>query len=373
MLAILAALFAATSAILLHVAHPKPPPQLAPSLTRALLDGTVPKGATAAACHASATGQSVFGAFRTRLDGKVVLVTGGYSGIGLAIAQAAAERGAAVVIAGHNEEHAIATASTLRQLTRNDNVRGMLLDLASFASVRAFAVRFQREYRSLDHLVLNAGTASSTGRLTADGFDELFQIDFLGHALLTELLIDMLRLSHGVVISTASGVSENACEALGACHTRMCDCMATLDWLPPPAVDPESPVVVHFAGGPVAGHASTYGISKWAQIYWSKALAARERAAGSAVRAFSWTPSLVVTPMVSGLSASTAKLMASHAWYPNEAAAVAALLMAAPHAFDNGGYFSRDVVCEDRVPVAHGFTEEMQPALLAHVAELVGL
>ena len=77
--------------------------------------------------------------------------------------------------------------------------------------------------------------------------------------------------------------------------------------------------------------------------------------------------------MTAAMASATVSLMAPHFWYPDQAAAVPALLLAAPAAFDTGGYFSRDRMCQDRVPIGHGFRESMQPALLARVSEWVGL
>jgi hypothetical protein len=77
--------------------------------------------------------------------------------------------------------------------------------------------------------------------------------------------------------------------------------------------------------------------------------------------------------MTANLAKRTRTPLAPQVWDADEAAAVAALLLAAPAAFRNGGYFSRDHMCEDRAPVAHGFTTEMQPALLRRVRTLVGL
>ena len=363
--------FTAALAVLLVVSTRPPVPQLTPSLARANIGATI----LASACDAEASGDQVFEAFSTRLDGQLAIITGGYSGLGYALAEAMLRRGAAVVLAVRDVKRGEQVAGALRMLTGNSKVSSMECDLASFASVRAFARGIRLSHARLDYLVLNAGIARSTGRLSVDGFDELFQVDFLSHALLTELLIDSLRASThgGTILSTSSGASENACESLGsACHTRFCECFADFKFLPPPPVDPRARVTLHWASGPHVANASTYGTAKWAQIFWSKAIAARELAAGSLVRAFSWTPSLAITPGVGNLSAMDPKVkraLAARAWTAEEAVAVPAQLIAAPlGAFDSGGYFSRDFMCEDRQPVDHGFkTEVMQAELLERV------
>mmetsp|Transcript_16460 Transcript_16460/g.28647 ORF Transcript_16460/g.28647 Transcript_16460/m.28647 type:complete len:382 (-) Transcript_16460:238-1383(-) len=353
--------------------HRRTARELAPSLEAALQTGEVPAAALSASCAADATASLVFDAFGTSLAGKLALVTGGSSGIGLAVALAMAKRGATVVVAAHHEEKAAEAAALVRRLAGRGEVHSMAVELSSLASVRAFAEAFLGRFSSLDYLVLNAGIINGRGK-TEDGYDEMFQVNFLSHALLTELLIEPLRSSRGLIVSTSSGASENACESLGACHTRFCECLSDFRWLPPPVVPPH-PVVLHLASGPSPSMSSTYGISKWAQIYWTKAVVAREAARGSGVRGFSWTPGLVQTGLFDPNNASLPSGYRLPYWYrlPDQAAAVPALLVAAPDAFQNGGYFSRDVMCQDRVPVDHGLTDEMLPALLDHVNALVGL
>lgn len=67
----------------------------------------------------------------------------------------------------------------------------MHLDLASLRSVRAFASAFLREEPHLHLLINNAGV--SAGGTTEDGFSLAFQVNHLGHFLLTELLLERLR------------------------------------------------------------------------------------------------------------------------------------------------------------------------------------
>lgn len=326
-----------------------------------------------AACRHNITGAEVFETFGTSLSGKTAIVTGGNSGIGFALAKALARRGCTVVIASHDIGRAKAAQIEIRQLTGNDKVLALKLDLASFASVQSFAGHCLRILRGLDYLFLNAGTILNTGRVTEDGYEEIFQVNFLGHALLTELLMDLLRGAGGLVASTSSGLSENACEMLGACQTRHCDCASNFTWLPPPIVT-SVPVVLHFATGPHEVLKSTYGISKWAQIYWTKALASREHLLGSNVRALSWTPGVVLTSLALNFTSGTWDFTNGTwnfpgFWLPDQAAAVPALFVAAPDRFNDGAYYSRDIMCQIRNPVDHGLTKEMSQVLLARVNE----
>jgi len=129
----------------------------------------------------------------TTLAGKVAVVTGGNSGIGKEAAIGIARAGARVVIAARNPAKA---AAALAEVETRADARGRVetipIDLASFASVRAFADAFTAEHEQLDILLNNAGGVLRKRVVTADGHETQFQVNHLGHFLLTNLLHDAL-------------------------------------------------------------------------------------------------------------------------------------------------------------------------------------
>ncbi|XP_067165618.1 dehydrogenase/reductase SDR family member 13 isoform X2 [Apteryx mantelli] len=130
---------------------------------------------------------------RPSLRGRTAIVTGGSGGIGAATARELARRGARVVLAARSAARGEAAASRIRTETGNAEVRFMHLDLASLRSVRAFASAFLREEPHLHLLINNAGV--SAGGQTEDGYGLTFQVNHLGHFLLTQLLLERLQRS----------------------------------------------------------------------------------------------------------------------------------------------------------------------------------
>ncbi|KAM6337735.1 dehydrogenase/reductase SDR family member 13 [Alca torda] len=125
------------------------------------------------------------------LRGRTAIVTGGSGGIGAATALELARGGARVVLAARNALRGEAAARRIRTETGNPEVRFMQLDLASLRSVRAFASAFLRQEPHLHLLINNAGV--SAGGTTEDGFSLSFQVNHLGHFLLTQLLLERLQ------------------------------------------------------------------------------------------------------------------------------------------------------------------------------------
>ncbi|XP_072738667.1 flotillin-2 isoform X1 [Ciconia boyciana] len=128
---------------------------------------------------------------RTALGGRTAIVTGGSGGIGAATALELARCGARVVLAARSVPRGEAAARRIRTETGNAEVRFMQLDLASLRSVRAFASAFLRQEPHLHLLINNAGV--SAGGMTEDGFSLSFQVNHLGHFLLTQLLLERLQ------------------------------------------------------------------------------------------------------------------------------------------------------------------------------------
>jgi len=128
------------------------------------------------------------------MDGKLAVITGGNSGIGRAAAEALARQGAHVVLACRNETTAAQAAKEITAATGQavDTVR---LDLADLESVRAAAAEIRDRWDRLDILVNNAGLARTRRGVTKQGFETTFGVNYLGHVLLTELLLDRLRAS----------------------------------------------------------------------------------------------------------------------------------------------------------------------------------
>uniref|UniRef100_A0A8C0X8P9 Flotillin n=1 Tax=Castor canadensis TaxID=51338 RepID=A0A8C0X8P9_CASCN len=139
------------------------------------------------------------------LRGRTAVVTGANSGIGKMTALELARRGARVVLACRSRERGEAAAFDLRQESGNNEVIFMALDLASLASVRAFATAFLSSEPRLDILIHNAGI-SSCGR-TREAFNLLLRVNHVSPFLLTHLLLPHLRMcapSRVVVVSSAA-------------------------------------------------------------------------------------------------------------------------------------------------------------------------
>lgn len=126
---------------------------------------------------------------------KTVLITGGNRGIGFAAAQALARRGWRVILTSRGKQRGDEAAQAIRAELPNANVQALPLDLASLKDVRRFADGFLALGWQLRALVNNAGVIGSTGpiRYTADGFEEEFGVNHLGHFLLTQSLLPALK------------------------------------------------------------------------------------------------------------------------------------------------------------------------------------
>ncbi|NWX97968.1 DHR13 reductase, partial [Nothoprocta ornata] len=120
-----------------------------------------------------------------------------------------ARRGARVIVATRSAPRGEAAARRIRTETGNAEVLFMHLDLASLRSVRAFASAVLRQEPQLHLLINNAGV--SAGGRTEDGYGLTFQVNHLGHFLLTQLLLGRLqRSAPSRVVLVAVSVSHGA-------------------------------------------------------------------------------------------------------------------------------------------------------------------
>ena len=123
---------------------------------------------------------------------RVCIVTGGNSGVGLMSAVGLAQLGYHVFLACRCVTKAEKAVNYIRSSTGNLNVEFLPLDLASLDSVRTFVQLFQQRNLPLHLLVNNAGVFNARG-ITKEGFELIFGINYLGHFLLTNLLLETLR------------------------------------------------------------------------------------------------------------------------------------------------------------------------------------
>ncbi|MGI8428203.1 MAG: oxidoreductase [Solirubrobacteraceae bacterium] len=126
--------------------------------------------------------------------GRVAVVTGANSGLGLVTARELARAGASVVLACRSTAKGDRAATAIRALLPAADVSVAELDLADLASVRAFADRLadERAGHGLDLLINNAGVMAPPRRVTRDGFESQFATNHLGHFALTGRLLGML-------------------------------------------------------------------------------------------------------------------------------------------------------------------------------------
>ena len=141
-------------------------------------------------------------------NGRVVVVTGANSGIGLEASRILAAKGAHVILACRNEALGIQAVEAIAGCGDNIIAECRSLDLSDLGSVKAFAADLLRDMGRLDLLVNNAGVMMCPESKTVDGFEYQFGTNFLGHYALTGLVLDLMNRTAGARVISLSSVAH---------------------------------------------------------------------------------------------------------------------------------------------------------------------
>lgn len=231
----------------------------------------------------------------------VALVTGSTSGLGHEVALRLAARGVHVIVHGRDKERGAAVVKEIEK--RGGRARFYQADFADLAEVRELAEAIKRDYDRLDLLVNNAGigTAGPQRKVSRDGYELHFQVNYLSHFLLTNLLLPLLEKSAPARIVNVASAGQ-----------------APIDF--------NDPQIEKYYSSMRA-----YGQSKLAQITFSMTLA--ERLAGTGVTSYSLHPATYMdTHMV--------RQAGIKPWSTVDEGADAVMHLVTADGLENGAYFS---------------------------------
>ncbi len=261
------------------------------------------------------------------LTGRTALVTGATGGLGFEVALGLAARGTTTILAGRDKGKGARAVEAIRMRHPDAQVRFEPLDLASLASVAAFAARWMGP---LDILVNNAAVMGLEVRQTTpDGFERQIGVNYLAHFALTGRLRDALNKAPdgGRVVNVASLAHRRAVLRL--------DDLQSLGAYRPMAA---------------------YGQSKLAMLMFSLELQRRVRAHGWAMRAFAAHPGWARTNIIAngpgggtpGMKARVMEMLFGLVAQSADAGALPILYAATATEAQPGGYYGPDRLGETR-------------------------
>ena len=290
--------------------------------------------------------------------GKTALVTGANSGIGYQAALELARHGAHVLLGCRNAAKGAAALDRLKSEAPGASAEVVELDMASLASIRAFASSFAARGVALDLLINNAGVMALPKReLTVDGFERQFGTNHLGHFALTGLLIPQLLAAPAPrVVTVASLAHRNG----------------KIDFENLQSERGYKPLLA-------------YGESKLANILFAKELDRRARAAQSKLISLAVHPGISRTnilengPGTRNLQAIALRILAPIIIQPDDAGALPTLYAATSPDAKGGEYIGPDGFQEFKgspvvvQPRANGLDEAVGKRLWTVSEELTGV
>ncbi len=126
------------------------------------------------------------------LTGRIAVVTGASSGLGLENARVLARRGAHVILATRDPERTAVATSRIQRAVPDASIEHLPLDLADLSSVSGAAAALALQHERIDVLIANAGVMGTPAHVTVDGFELQMGVNHLGHAALVAALLPML-------------------------------------------------------------------------------------------------------------------------------------------------------------------------------------
>lgn len=123
------------------------------------------------------------------IKGKVYVITGAYSGIGVETTKALLHEGGKVVVGGRNPKLLEEFVAKMKEEYSSDAVDGSVIDLGDLASVQAFAKYVNDKYDTVDVLINNAGVMNTPAGVTKDGIETQMGVNVVGHFLLAKSLV----------------------------------------------------------------------------------------------------------------------------------------------------------------------------------------
>ena len=155
------------------------------------------------------------------LQDKLILITGSTDGIGKATAIELAKLNAGVIVHGRSQKKAKVVMEEIKLKTGNPQIYMAYADLCSFEDIKAMSHQLHGAFNALDILINNAGVIRSERRVTSEGLEETFAVNYVAPFMLTNLLIDLLKKSTpSRIINVASQVHANHLDFDNLQHER---------------------------------------------------------------------------------------------------------------------------------------------------------
>ena len=126
-------------------------------------------------------------------SGKNCMITGANSGLGFAVSRKLASKGANTILVCRNKEKGENALLEIKKETPNASVDLMICDLASMVSVQSFIEDFEGKYSELDIFFNNAAVMKRKRTVTEDGFEMMFQVNYLAPFILMNSFLELLK------------------------------------------------------------------------------------------------------------------------------------------------------------------------------------
>jgi len=141
------------------------------------------------------------------MNQQICLITGATDGIGKQTALALAKKGYKIVIVGRNKDKTEAVKKEIEEFATDSTVDYLLADFTSLKQIHQLVETFKSRYTKLDVLINNIGIFATERKLTEDGFEMCYQVNYLSQFFLSNLLLDYIKKStNGRIINLSSMV-----------------------------------------------------------------------------------------------------------------------------------------------------------------------